>query len=74
MSNTSTSANLLKRTPFPSMTGFPARAPMSPNPNTAVAVAHDSDEVAFCSILVGIGRIGLNLQTRLRNAGRVRKR
>ncbi len=36
MSKTSTSANLLKRTPFPSMTGLPAGAPMSPRPRTAV--------------------------------------
>jgi hypothetical protein len=36
MSNTSMSANLLKRTPFPSMTGLPASAPMSPRPRTAV--------------------------------------
>ena len=29
-------ANFLKRTPFPSMTGFEASGPMSPNPSTAV--------------------------------------
>ena len=36
MSNTSIPANFLKRTPFPSMTGFDASAPMSPRPRTAV--------------------------------------
>ena len=30
------SANLLKRTALPSMTGLPARAPILPNPRTAV--------------------------------------
>ena len=35
-SKTSMSANFLKRTPLPSMTGLPARAPMSPRPSTAV--------------------------------------
>ena len=36
MSNTSMSANLLNRTPLPSMTGLPASAPISPSPSTAV--------------------------------------
>ena len=36
MSKTSMPANLLKRTPFPSMTGLPPSAPMSPSPSTAV--------------------------------------
>jgi hypothetical protein len=36
MSKTSMSANRLKRTPLPSMTGFAASGPMSPNPRTAV--------------------------------------
>ena len=36
MSKTSIPAKRLKRTPFPSITGFPARAPMSPRPRTAV--------------------------------------
>ena len=36
MSNTSMSANLLKRTPLPSITGLPASAPMLPRPSTAV--------------------------------------
>ncbi len=36
MSNTSTPANRLKRTPLPSITGLPARAPMLPRPSTAV--------------------------------------
>ncbi len=35
MSKTSISANRLNRTPFPSITGFDACAPMSPNPRTA---------------------------------------
>ena len=36
MSKTSIPANILNRRPFPSITGFPANAPISPNPNTAV--------------------------------------
>ena len=36
MSNTSIPAYILKRSPFPSITGLPASAPISPNPNTAV--------------------------------------
>src|SRR5438094_962389 len=36
MSKTSMSANFLKRTPLPSITGFEAYAPMSPRPSTAV--------------------------------------
>ena len=36
MSKTSMSANRLKSTPLPSMTGLPARGPMSPRPRTAV--------------------------------------
>ena len=36
MSKTSMSANFLKRTPLPSMTGLPAAGPMSPRPSTAV--------------------------------------
>jgi hypothetical protein len=36
MSKQSISANRLNRTPLPSMTGFPARAPMLPRPRTAV--------------------------------------
>jgi len=35
-SNTSTSANRLNKTPLPSITGFEASAPISPNPRTAV--------------------------------------
>ncbi len=31
-----TSANLLNKTDFPSITGFEARAPISPRPSTAV--------------------------------------
>ena len=36
MSKTSISANLLKRTPFPSITGLLASAPLSPSPRIAV--------------------------------------
>ncbi|MNS79818.1 hypothetical protein D3C72_1134800 [compost metagenome] len=36
MSNTSTPANFLKRTPLPSITGLEASGPMSPRPSTAV--------------------------------------
>ncbi len=36
MSNTSMPEYILKSSPFPSITGLPAKAPMSPNPRTAV--------------------------------------
>ena len=36
MSKTSISANVFKSKPLPSITGFDARAPMLPRPNTAV--------------------------------------
>ncbi len=36
MSKTSMSANRLKRTPLPSITGLAARGPMLPRPSTAV--------------------------------------
>ena len=36
MSNTSMPENFLKRTALPSMTGLPAKGPMSPKPSTAV--------------------------------------
>ncbi len=36
MSKTSMSAKRLNRTPLPSITGLPARAPMLPSPKTAV--------------------------------------
>ena len=36
MSNTSMSANILNKTPFPSITGLLASGPISPNPRTAV--------------------------------------
>ena len=36
MSKTSISANFLNRAPLPSMTGFPATAPIFPSPSTAV--------------------------------------
>ena len=36
MSKTSMSAKRLKSSPFPSITGFPATAPILPNPRTAV--------------------------------------
>ncbi len=51
MSNTSTSANLLKRTPFPSMTGLPASAPMSPSPSTAVPLLITATRFPFAVYL-----------------------
>ena len=36
ISNTSISANILKSTPLPSITGFEAKGPKLPNPKTAV--------------------------------------
>ena len=36
MSKASTFANFLNKTDFPSITGLPAIAPMSPRPRTAV--------------------------------------
>ena len=36
MSKTSIPANFLNKTAFPSITGFAAKGPMSPSPNTAV--------------------------------------
>lgn len=36
ISKTSTPENFLNSTPFPSMTGLPAKAPILPNPRTAV--------------------------------------
>ncbi len=36
ISNTSIPANVLNKTPLPSITGFDARGPISPKPNTAV--------------------------------------
>ena len=35
-SKTSMPANFLNKTPLPSITGFDAKGPMSPRPNTAV--------------------------------------
>ena len=36
MSNTSMSAKILNRRPFPSITGLEAKGPISPKPKTAV--------------------------------------
>ena len=36
ISNTSISANILKSSPLPSITGLDANGPISPNPRTAV--------------------------------------
>ena len=36
ISNTSISAKILNSSPFPSITGFDASGPISPNPKTAV--------------------------------------
>ena len=47
MSNTSMSANRLKRSPFPSITGFPATAPMLPRPSTAVPLLTTATRFPF---------------------------
>jgi len=47
MSNTSTSANRLKSTPLPSITGLPASAPMSPRPRTAVPLETTATRLPF---------------------------
>ncbi len=47
VSNTSMSANLLKRTPFPSITGLPAIAPISPRPRTAVPLEITATRLPF---------------------------
>ena len=36
ISNTSMPENILNNNPLPSITGFPAKGPISPSPNTAV--------------------------------------
>jgi len=46
-SNTSMSANALKRIPFPSITGLPARAPMLPSPRTAVPLLTTATRFPF---------------------------
>ena len=47
MSKTSMSANVLKSSPFPSMTGLPASAPMSPRPSTAVPLEMTATRLVF---------------------------
>ena len=47
MSKTSMSANRLKRTPLPSMTGLPARGPMLPRPSTAVPLEITATRLPF---------------------------
>ncbi|MBA7583667.1 hypothetical protein ES708_25614 [subsurface metagenome] len=51
MSNTSTSAKTLNNKPFPSITGLPASAPMSPNPNTAVPLEITATRLPFAVYL-----------------------
>jgi len=46
-SKTSISAKRLKRTPLPSMTGFPASAPMLPKPRTAVPLETTATRFPF---------------------------
>ena len=74
MSNTSMSANLLNRTPLPSMTGLPASAPMSPRPEHRRAVRDDRHEVALARVLVGELRVLLDREAGPRHAGRVGQR
>ncbi len=74
MSNTSTSANLLKSTPLPSITGLPASAPMSPSPSTAVPLLMTATRFPLAVYLYAIGRIGRDLTARLGNTGGVGQR
>ena len=50
-SNTSTSANLLNSTPLPSITGFPASAPIFPRPRTAVPFDTTATKLPFAVYL-----------------------
>ncbi len=47
ISNTSISAKILNNKPFPSITGFPASAPISPNPRTAVPLEMTDTKFPF---------------------------
>ena len=47
ISNTSMSANALNNNPFPSITGLPARAPISPRPRTAVPLLTTATKFPF---------------------------
>ena len=71
MSKTSTSAKRLKRTALPSMTGLPARAPMSPRPSTAVPLLSTATRLPRAGVLEGVLRILLDFKAGLGNAGRV---
>src|SRR5215831_1594316 len=62
MSKTSTSANRLNSTAFPSITGLPASAPMSPSPSTAVPLLTTATRFPR-AVFKGIVRIRLDLQT-----------
>ena len=74
MSNTSTSPKRLNRTPLPSMTGLPARAPMLPSPSTARAVGDHGHQVAPVGVKVGVGRILLDGLAGNGHSGRVGQR
>ena len=47
MSKTSIPAKILKRSPFPSITGLDASGPISPNPNTAVPLDITATKLAL---------------------------
>ena len=47
ISKTSISANALNNRPFPSITGFPASAPILPRPNTAVPLLMTATRFPF---------------------------
>ena len=51
MSKTSISANFLKSIPFPSITGFPAIAPIFPRPKTAVPLDITATRLPFAVYL-----------------------
>ena len=68
------SANLLKRTPFPSMTGLPARGPMLPRPRDRGAVADDGDEVPLGGVPEDLGRVPGDPAARLGDSRRVGER
>ena len=74
MSKTSMSAKRLKRTPLPSITGLPARAPMLPRPSTAVPLRDDRDQVALGGVPVGEVRVPGDLEAGCGDPGRVGER
>src|SRR5438270_11151110 len=62
MSKTSTPANFLNSTAFPSITGLPARGPDIAEAEDSGTVGDDGDEVAACRVVergVGVGLDGL---------------